>query len=84
MTIEGTDVRFTARDDTVFALLRDPGPSVTLAAVAPTRTTDVTSIGGTALRWKATDGGIVVDLPADDPAPCAVVLHAVTAARRPH
>jgi len=80
-TAEGCDVRYTARDETVFAFVRDPLPTVTLADVRATPTTAVTTVGGEALPWIDTPSGIVVDLPSvtGRPEPMVIVLRPLTA-----
>lgn len=87
-TVEGTDVRYTTRDDTVFATLGAATPgaggavgAVTLAEVRPTRTTRVELVGGDALDWRDGPAGLVVQVPGagTDPGPAVVALHDVDA-----
>ena len=80
-TTEGADVRYTARDRTVFAFLRDASGTVTLPDVGPTRTTEVTTVGGAALPWKDTPSGLAIDLPPGSagPEPAVVALRQVVA-----
>lgn len=87
-TAEGADVRFTARDEDVYAIVEAVGSStVTLAEVVPTRTTEVTDVGGAALPWRPVAGGLQVDLgaAAAGPADVPVVVRCVdvTAAGAP-
>jgi alpha-L-fucosidase len=60
-TAEGHDLRYTARNDTVFAFLRDASEAVTLPEVGSTPTTTVQSIDGGVLAWHDTDDGIHVE-----------------------
>jgi alpha-L-fucosidase len=73
-TGEGAPLRYTARDDTVYAFVQGPSGSVTLPDVRSTPTTAVSAIDGTPLAWKDTPAGIVVDAPTPAPAPEPVVL----------
>jgi alpha-L-fucosidase len=83
-TAERASVRYTTRDDTVFAFVQDAPASVTLPDVAPTPTTAVTTVAGSPLVWRATPGGLRVDvgdeLPPGDP--FVVACHDVVAAPR--
>jgi hypothetical protein len=77
----GLDVRYAARDNTVFAFVREPGASVTLP-LAATPTTTVTASNGDPLEWHATARGITVTVPATDlapAAPLAIAFGSVTA-----
>ncbi len=60
------DVRYTARDRDVFAILRSatgrPAERAALADIESTATTTVHALGGTALAWRSTGDGIEVDL----------------------
>lgn len=79
-TGEGAEVRYTARDDTLFALVRHANGRATLPDVRATPTTRVTSVDGDALGWDATGAGIVVDLPSPpEGEPVVVALHHVEA-----
>ena len=82
-TAEGHPVRYTARDQTVFAFLRDASGTATLTEVVATPTTIVTALDGVPLEWRAGSGGLTVDLP-DGPAtggPGVLALGGVTARR---
>jgi alpha-L-fucosidase len=62
-TAEGAAVRFTARDEEVFAIVESAGvPTATVVDVVPAPTTAVTDMAGAARSWRAADGGIRVDL----------------------
>ena len=78
---EGHPVRYTARDDTVFAFVQTAGGPITFPDVRATRTTTVTTVAGSALPWQDSPDGIVVDAPAplSDPLPVVVALHHVAA-----
>jgi hypothetical protein len=80
-TGEGAPLRYTARDDTVYAFVQGGSGSVTLPDVRSTPTTTVTAIGGAALPWKDAPHGMAVDVPAAvDPAqPAVLVLRRVEA-----
>jgi alpha-L-fucosidase len=85
-TVERTQVRFTTRDDRVFAFLRGASVSVTLADVRATPTTTVETVTGQALPWRpAGAGGLSIDLPSNpNPAePVVVALRNVDAAPPP-
>ncbi len=60
-THEGQPVRYTARDDTVYAVTRNAADVITLPDVRATPTTAVTTVAGTVLGWKDTAAGIEVD-----------------------
>ena len=87
------EVRYTARDTTVFALLRrsegtdgsaglDGSGPLTLAEVRATPTTTVTGLDGRPLRFEASDGGLAVwlDHALSDERPVALALGHVDAA----
>lgn len=57
-------MRYTARDDEVFAFVRATGPVATLADVVPTTSTTVRDVDGRALGWRHDASGLVVTLPA--------------------
>ncbi len=80
-TAEGAPVRYTARGEAVFALVRAAPGAVVLGDVRPTPTTAVTTAGGRSLRWADTAAGLSVDLPEDTRAdePAVVVLERVEA-----
>jgi len=62
-TVDGRPVRYTARGDTVFALVEGgPGPAV-LGDVRPTPTTSVATVDGVALEWTDGPDGLAVTLP---------------------
>ena len=72
-------MRYTAREDTVFAFLANASGTITLSEVQSTALTAVTTIGGAALHWRNAGYGVVVDLPAGDsgPGPLVVALRNV-------
>ena len=81
-TVEGEEVRYTARDDTVFAFVRaaPASGSLTLPDVRATATTTVATIGGSELVSNDTATGLNVSgLTAAIGAPVVVQLHAVDA-----
>ena len=61
-TPEGAEVRYTARDDDVFAFVRDATGSVTLPDVLSTPTTSVTDADGKTLPWAVTHAGTRIEL----------------------
>jgi hypothetical protein len=75
-------VRYAARDNTVFAFVRDARDTVTLPDVSATPTTSVTTVDGSALPWKDSPEGLVVDATAvsarTGPDPTVVALHQVS------
>jgi len=88
----GIELRYTARDSTVFAFLRltepaedndtaAPNRSVTLSEVRANVSTSVTNINGDPLRFEATPAGLVItlDQPISATEPIVVVLHNVDA-----
>jgi len=78
--VTGQPVRYTARGDTVFAMVQGRG-EVVLADVRPTPTTEVTGVDGTPLAWTDGAAGLAVALPGRGPAeePAVVVLTRVEA-----
>jgi alpha-L-fucosidase len=84
-TGEQAHVRYTTRGDTVFALVQDAPPSITLPDLAPTPTTSVTTVTGDRLAWHATPAGLRVDLGRDtsEGGPTVVACGDVVAAPRP-
>ncbi|HZJ25466.1 MAG TPA: alpha-L-fucosidase [Acidimicrobiia bacterium] len=80
-TGEGRPVRYTARDETVFAVIDGASGRTTFGDIVPTRTTAVESTDGTRRPWRGTPSGLQVDLPAaaDDAGPVTVALHRVDA-----
>ncbi len=63
LTGEGDAVRYTARDESVFALIQATAATATLREVRPTPTTVVSSHDGDPLHWRDSPAGLVVDLP---------------------
>jgi len=81
-TADGYPVRYTARDQTVYAFLRDASAAVVLSDLRATPTTAVTTLAGAALRWTGSPEGIAVDLPAGatgGPEPAVIALRNVAA-----
>jgi alpha-L-fucosidase len=80
-TAEGCPVRYTARDDAVFAFVRNATGPITLPDLRPTPLTAVETIGGSPLSWKDSPAGIVVDVPsaAVTPEPTILLLLRVDA-----
>jgi len=79
-TAEGDPLRYTARDDAVFAFVRPVSPTATLGEVVPTSATTVCDIGGRPLRWARTGRGLEVVLPpSPHGGPVVVVLGNVDA-----
>ena len=76
-------MRYTARDDTVYAFVRDATGSVTLPDVCTTPTTAVTTVAGTVLAWKESPSGIVIELPLEAAGPEPTVLALGRVAARP-
>ena len=73
-------MRYTARDDKVFAFVRSTGPVATLAEVLPTTSTTVRGVDGRALGWSHDAAGLEVTLPAaTNGDPVVVVLGHVDA-----
>ena len=65
-TAEGTGVRYTATDRTVFAIVERAAPVVTLGDLDATRTTAVTTVDGAELAWTAGENGLRVQWPTLD------------------
>jgi alpha-L-fucosidase len=83
-TDDGTPVRYTARGETVHALVRGGSGTVVLGDVRATATTAVTTVAGVALDWTDTTTGLSVERPpgpADEPA--VLVLERVEARATP-
>jgi alpha-L-fucosidase len=82
--LEGRDVRYTSRGDTVFAIVRDASGRTTLPDIAATPTTKVESLTGDPLRWDASRDGLAVDLPEleSSPEPVVVALRSVSTLSR--
>lgn len=74
VTGEGHPVRYTARDDLLFALVQASSVTATLREVRPTPTTVVSSPAGAPLSWRDSPDGLVVDLPARAPESDPVAL----------
>jgi len=81
-TVEGYPLRYTTRDERVFAFVRPTGPVSTLPEVAHTPATTVEDPAGRPLTWRAADGGLQVDLPPSASGDPVVVALAHVAARR--
>src|SRR5262249_47415236 len=82
-TDDGLDVRYAARDDTVYAFVHEPGASMTFP-LAATPTTTVTASNGDPLEWTASASGITVTVPGTGlgtAAPLAIAFRSVTASR---
>ena len=71
-TAEGVGVRYTARDEDVFAIVERPGPVLTFTDLVATPTTGVTDVTGAEVPWTGTPGGLRIEVGAapagDDPA----------------
>ena len=80
-TPEGCAVRYSAREDTVFAFLRDATGSITLPEVHASTTTAAEVVGAGAVSWEYSDAGIVLNLPAaaSGPEPTVIALRNVEA-----
>jgi alpha-L-fucosidase len=85
-TGEGNAVRYTARDDTVYAIVRDATGWITLRDVAATPMTAVQAVDGTDLTWMDTPTGIAIDAPSASVGaePMVFALRHVTARSAPH
>jgi hypothetical protein len=81
-TAEGRPLRYTARDDTVYAFVQGATGAVTLPDVGATATTAVRAIDGTPVPWRDAPSGLAVDLPPREPGPepTVLALHQVRAA----
>jgi alpha-L-fucosidase len=62
VTAGSDNIRYTTRNDTVFAYVRRPEDSVTLTGVRSTSTTSVHDGAGTTLQWRDGATGLAVDL----------------------
>ena len=80
-TPDGHPVRYTARDTTVYAFVQGATAPITLSEVCATPTTTVATVDGSALPWKDSPAGIVVDVPAGaaGAGPLVVALEQVAA-----
>jgi alpha-L-fucosidase len=83
-TADGHPVRYTARDDTVYAFVTGATGPITLLDIGATITTEITTIDGTPLPWTDSPAGLVIDLPAAlvDPDPTVLTLRQVAARPR--
>ncbi|HTD49948.1 MAG TPA: alpha-L-fucosidase [Acidimicrobiia bacterium] len=79
-TGDGSPVRYTARDHSVYAFVRDVTGSIVLPDVGATSTTTVTGIDGAGLAWNDSPAGITIDTPTTEgPEPHVVALRHVAA-----
>ena len=79
-TAEGRPVRYTARGDSVFAFVQvGTAGWATLAELASTPTTAVTTLDGAAVDWRDGPAGIEVDFPEAGAGPAVVDLQGVVA-----
>jgi alpha-L-fucosidase len=80
-TSDGHQLRYTARDDSVYAVVREPVDTIKLPDVTSTPTTVVATVDGTGLPWKDTRESLDIDAAAarNDPDPTVVVLKGVSA-----
>ena len=77
-TSEGTGVRYTRKDDALYAILlgAPPGATVTLPGLRAEPRTTVWLLGvGASLAWRQTGEGITVAFPAPPPASPAIALN---------
>jgi alpha-L-fucosidase len=81
-TAEGHPLRYTARDDSVFAFVQGANGPVTLPDLRATATTAVRATDGAPVPWRDEPAGIAVDLGPRDPGPepTVLALHQVRAA----
>lgn len=63
-TGEGDSVRYTARDEVVYAFVREPPETITLPELRATPTTSVTTLDGSSMRWVDSPSGISITPPA--------------------
>ena len=82
-TVEGCPVRYTARDEAVYAFVRDPKPTVTLGDVRATPTTSVATVSGDAVPWIDSPAGLVIDVPVANGGPEPAVLAMQDVVARP-
>jgi alpha-L-fucosidase len=73
-TPDGRPVRYTARDNTVYAFVQGAGARVTLADVCATPTTTVSTVDGTPLPWTDSPAGLAIECAAASPGPDPTVL----------
>ena len=64
-TYDGVGVRYTASDETVYAIVEREAVVVTLGDLDATATTGVTDVNGAPLAWTATTAGLRVELGSD-------------------
>lgn len=76
-TDAGVDVRFTQKEGDLYATLLDAPTDQTfeIKGLRCTANTTIELLGGSALAWRATDGGVAVTLPDALPASPAHSLH---------
>ena len=75
-----SNVRYNVKDHTVYAIVRNPARELILEEVATSPSTTVTTIDGTALRWRVEENGLAVTLleAPDSNTPVVVVLTGVS------
>ena len=80
-TAEDQAVRYTAREDTVFAILAAGASTATLKEVRATATTTVMTLAGEPVSWREMGHGLVLDLPpaVSGPQPLVLALRHVQA-----
>jgi alpha-L-fucosidase len=78
-TDEGSPVRYTTRDDSVYAFVRGEAARVTLREPASTPTTEVVGMDGEPCAWSESDHGVGVEVPAGTGRPYALALRRVRA-----
>ena len=80
-TPDGHPVRYTARDETVYAFVQGAPPRIVLPEVSATPTTTVTTVGGAPLQWTDSPTGVVIDTPAAAAGadPAVIALRCVSA-----
>ncbi len=66
-TVEGIGVRYTAGTTTCTRSLSAPAPVVTLSDLAPTPTTEITTLDGAPVRWDASERGVRIEAPGGEP-----------------
>jgi alpha-L-fucosidase len=64
-TVEGVGVRYTARDQDVFAIVERAAPVVTLPDIEATPRTEVSAVTGGELRWRADATGLRIEIESD-------------------
>jgi alpha-L-fucosidase len=80
-TPDGYSVRYTARDETVYAFVQGASGPITLVDVSATPTTEVATVDGAVLPWHDSPAGVVIDAPtvANTSEPTVVALRHVIA-----